>query len=144
MKLDKTTAGRLLPVLCLLLVAVYYFLRSVSWSLPDSQIEKDFAAYWEKIGTMFTDATLIEQHITSKNIGLQTAEVTIKYVWERKKTNDRPVNTQRHDSEITFIYKKQGDRWKLVKREDLIFLVIPNESGPKLVVYHYSQYSLTA
>ncbi len=121
MKLNREMAGKLITVLCLVMIAVFYLLSTMSWTPPDTQIEEDFAVYWEKISKMFTDATLIEKHIIDKNFGLQTVEVTIKYAWERGKTNGNKAPKEHHDSEIKFIYQKQGDNWKLLRREDLIF-----------------------
>mgnify|MGYP005840254953 CR=1 FL=1 len=121
MKLNRETAGKFITVLCLVMVAVIYLLSAISWSPPDTQIEEDFAVYWEKISKMFTNATLIEKHIIDKKIRLQTVEVTIKYAWERGKIDDNNAPQEHHDSEIKFIYQKQGDNWKLLRREDLIF-----------------------
>jgi hypothetical protein len=108
-------------VLLILFILLFYFATSASWSPADTQIEKDFESYWKRISEMFNNATLLDKSIIHKSIGLNKTEVTIKYTWERKKNENGRDYEEHHDSEIKFIYKKQGSAWKLEKREDLKF-----------------------
>jgi len=108
-------------IILILFILIFYFATSASWSPTDTQVEQDFESYWKKFSEMFNAPTLTDMRITKKSSGLNSAEIIIKYAWERTLNDGGKSSTEHHDSEIKFIYKKNGTNWKLEKREDLTF-----------------------